>query len=72
MDKKLLEILVCPVTKGPLIHDRKNDELISVAGRLAYPVRDGIPVMLADEARRLSEDEAARWRAQAPSTDTGA
>ncbi len=57
MDKKLLEILVCPVTKGPLIYDEKNQELISKSARLAYPIRDGIPVMLEDEARSLSTEE---------------
>lgn len=57
MDSKLLQILVCPVTKGPLIYDKKANELISKSARLAYPVRDGIPVMLEDEARKLSPDE---------------
>jgi hypothetical protein len=57
MDKKLLEILVCPVTKGPLIYDKGNQELISKAARLAYPIRDGIPVMLENEARSLSDEE---------------
>lgn len=57
MDKKLLDILVCPVCKGPLIYDKKDAELVCTADRLAYPVRDGIPVMLEDEARILSEDE---------------
>jgi uncharacterized protein len=57
MDAKLLEILVCPVTKGPLIYDKKANELISKSARLAYPVRDGIPVMLEDEARKLEEKE---------------
>jgi uncharacterized protein YbaR (Trm112 family) len=57
MDPKLLEILVCPVTKGPLIWDREKQELISRSARLAYPVRDGIPVMLEDEARRLTPEE---------------
>lgn len=57
MDKKLLEILVCPVTKGPLIYDKEKQELISKSARLAYPVRDGIPVMLEDEARTLSAEE---------------
>jgi len=57
MDKKLLDILVCPVTKGPLIYDKKNQELISKSARLAYPIRDGIPVMLEDEARALSSEE---------------
>ena len=58
MDVKLLEILVCPVTKGPLVYDREKQELVSVAARLAYPIRDGIPVMLEDEARRLAPEEA--------------
>ena len=57
MDKKLLEILVCPVTKGPLIYDKANQELISKSARLAYPIRDGIPVMLEDEARPITEEE---------------
>ena len=57
MDKKLLEILVCPVTKGSLIYDKKKQELISRSARLAYPIRDGIPVMLEDEARQLSSEE---------------
>jgi len=57
MDKKLLEILVCPVTKGPLIYDKDNQELISKVARLAYPIRDGIPVMLENEARSLSNEE---------------
>ena len=57
MDPKLLEILVCPVTKGPLIFDRARQELISKSARLAYPIRDGIPVMLEEEARRLDPAE---------------
>ena len=57
MDKKLLEILVCPVTKGPLHYDKENQELISKSARLAYPLRDGIPVMLEDEARAISDEE---------------
>ena len=57
MDKHLLDILVDPVTKGPLIYDSKRQELISLAARLAYPIRDGIPVMLPEEARELSNDE---------------
>jgi uncharacterized protein len=56
MDTKLLQILVCPVTKGPLIYDKKANELISKSARLAYPIRDGIPVMLEDEARKLDPD----------------
>ena len=57
MDSKLLEMLVCPVTKGPLIYDRDKQELISRSARLAYPIRDGIPVMLEEEARKLSPEE---------------
>jgi uncharacterized protein len=57
VDAKLLEILVCPVTKGPLVYDRQRQELISKAARLAYPVRDGIPVMLEEEARKLEPSE---------------
>ncbi len=57
MDAKLLEILVCPVTKGPLVWDAAKQELVSRSARLAYPVRDGIPVMLEDEARKLGPDE---------------
>ena len=57
MDPKLLEILVCPVTKGPLVYDRERQELVSKSARLAYPIRDGIPVMLEDEARQLRADE---------------
>ncbi|NJL50434.1 MAG: Trm112 family protein [Blastochloris sp.] len=53
VDPKLLEILVCPVTKGPLEYDAASQELVSRAARLAYPIRDGIPIMLADEARKL-------------------
>ena len=60
MDAKLLQILVCPVTKGPLIYDKKNNELISKSARLAYPIRNGIPVMLEDEARKLTESEYSR------------
>jgi len=57
MDKHLLDILVDPVTKGPLIYDKGRQELISRASRLAYPIRDGIPVMLPEEARELSSEE---------------
>lgn len=57
MDPKLLELLVCPVTKGPLAYDRERQELISHSARLAYPVRDGIPVLLENEARPLTDDE---------------
>jgi len=57
VDPKLLEILVCPITKGPLVYDKDKQELISKSARLAYPIRDGIPVMLEDEARRLEQGE---------------
>ncbi len=56
MDHRLLDILVCPVTKGPLTYDRQRQELVSEAARLAYPIRDGIPVMIESEARRLDAD----------------
>jgi uncharacterized protein len=62
MDKKLLEILACPVTKGPLILDESRQELVSRSARLAYPIRDGIPVMLEEEARSLTDEELERWR----------
>ena len=57
MDTKLLELLVCPVTTGPLTYDREKQELISRSARLAYPVRDGLPVMLENEARTLTDEE---------------
>ena len=57
MDTKLLELLVCPVTKGSLEYDREKQELVSKSARLAYPVRDGLPVMLETEARTLSDAE---------------
>jgi uncharacterized protein YbaR (Trm112 family) len=57
MDRKLLDILVCPVCKGELVFDKKNQELICKLDRLAYPVRDDIPVMLVDEARELDVTE---------------
>ncbi|WP_040844408.1 Trm112 family protein [Thiorhodococcus drewsii] len=62
MDKKLLDILVCPVTKGPLILDKNRSELISLSAQLAYPIRDDIPVMLEDEARHLSLEEMDAYR----------
>ncbi len=58
MDTTLLQILVCPVTKGPLIFNKANNELISKSARLAYPIKDGIPVMLEEDARKLRDDEA--------------
>ncbi len=57
MDAKLLEILVCPLCKGPLVHKKDAQELICKADRLAFPIRDGIPVMLEDEARKLPAEE---------------
>ena len=57
MDETLLRILVCPVTKGPLIYVKKNKELISLDAKLAYAIRDDIPVMLPDEARIISQEE---------------
>ena len=60
MEPKLLELLVCPVTKGPLVYTRDRQELFSRSARLAYPVRDGIPIMLETEARPLSDEECER------------
>ena len=57
MDKKILDILVCPVTKGPLIYDKEKQELVSKSAGLAYPIRNDIPIMLEDEARTLSAEE---------------
>lgn len=56
MDNKLLEMLVCPVTKGSLVLDKERSELVSNSAKLAYPIRDGIPVLLEEEARELSAD----------------
>jgi uncharacterized protein len=56
MDSRLLDLLVCPVTKGPLEYDRERQELVSRSAGLAYPIRDGIPVMLEAEARKLDPD----------------
>jgi uncharacterized protein YbaR (Trm112 family) len=58
LDPRLLEILVCPQTRGPLVYDREKQELLSKKARLAYPIRDGVPIMLVDEARPLSDGEA--------------
>ncbi|MDG2252592.1 MAG: Trm112 family protein [Methylophilaceae bacterium] len=55
MDKKLLNILVCPVTKGPLVYDKKNNELISKSAKLAYPIKDNIPILLESEARVMED-----------------
>lgn len=56
VDPRLLEVLVCPRTKGPLRYDRENQELISEAAKLAYPIRNGVPIMLPEEARSLATD----------------
>ena len=69
MDPKLLELLVCPVTKGPLDYDRDKQELISRSARLAYPIRDGIPIMLEAEARALSDEELEALPKRAPRVD---
>ena len=55
IDRKLLELLVCPLTKGPLVYDQEKSELISKSAHLAYPVRDGIPIMLPSEARNVED-----------------
>ncbi len=65
-DPRLLQLLVCPVTKGPLQLDATAQELVSRSARLAYPIRDGIPIMLETEARSLSDDEIERWAKAAP------
>ncbi len=57
VDPKLLQILVCPQTKGPLVYDRSKSELLSKKAGLAYPIRDGVPIMLTDEARQLTDAE---------------
>jgi uncharacterized protein YbaR (Trm112 family) len=66
MDSKLLELLVCPVTKGPLELDHSRQELVSRSARLAYPIRDGIPVLLENEARCLNDEEIEQWARQRP------
>lgn len=66
MDTRLLELLVCPVTKGPLILQRERHEFWSRSARLAYPIRDGIPVLLEAEARALSDEELASLPDRAP------
>ncbi len=66
MDTKLLELLVCPVTKGPLNFDRERQELLSRSARLAYPVRNGIPILMENEARTLSDEEIAKLAAERP------
>ena len=66
MDPKLLELLVCPVTKGHLDYNRERQELISRSARLAYPIRDGIPILLENEARTLGDDELEQLRPRTP------
>lgn len=67
VDRRLLELLVCPVSKGELIYDAPRQELISRVARLAYPIRDGVPIMLAEEARHLDDNDPALKRAPAGS-----
>lgn len=62
VDPKLLEILVCPLTKATLTYDRENNQLISQAAGLAYPIQNGIPIMLIDEAKILDEEKAEKYR----------
>lgn len=66
MEIKLLDLLVCPVTKGALVHDAGKHELLSRAARLAYPIRDGIPILLESEARTLSDEELERIPVRTP------
>jgi uncharacterized protein YbaR (Trm112 family) len=66
MDNKLLELLVCPVTKGPLDYDRERQELLSRSARLAYPIRNGIPILLENEARPLTDEELDKLAAVRP------
>jgi uncharacterized protein YbaR (Trm112 family) len=66
MDPKLLELLVCPVTKGHLDYDRQRCELVSRSARLAYPIRDGIPILLEEEARTLSDEDLERLPRRTP------
>jgi uncharacterized protein len=68
IDPRLLDILVCPLTKGPLRYDRAAGELVSLQARLAYPIRDGIPIMLVDEARPLDEGPELPAELRAPGT----
>ena len=67
VDPRLLDLLVCPLTKGPLRYDREREELVSDQAGLAYPIRDGIPIMLVDEARPLRDDEKGQARLPPPS-----
>jgi uncharacterized protein len=69
VDPKLLDLLVCPLTKGPLRYDRARQELVSEQAGLAYPIRDGIPIMLVEEARPIDEDEGIPDQVQGASAD---
>jgi uncharacterized protein YbaR (Trm112 family) len=71
IDAKLLDLLVCPLTKGPLRYDRERQELVSEQAGLAYPIRDGIPIMLVDEARPLDEEDAIPDAVRARSDEGG-
>lgn len=57
VDPRLLEVLICPASRGPLVYDREKNELVSKRARLAYPIRDNVPIMLEEEARTLEDDE---------------
>jgi len=70
-DPKLLDLLVCPLTKGPLRYDRERQELVSEQAGLAYPIRDGIPIMLVDEARAIEDDDRIPEAIRAPQPDEG-
>jgi uncharacterized protein len=71
VDPKLLDLLVCPLTKGPLRYDRARQELVSEQAQIAYPIRDGIPIMLVDEARPLGDDDAIPEQVRAPRQEGG-
>ncbi|MCU0838334.1 MAG: Trm112 family protein [Rhodospirillales bacterium] len=71
VDPKLLEILICPLTKGPLVYDAERQELISRQAGLAYPIREGIPIMLIDEARPLGDEAEERAAAAAAALNEG-
>ena len=64
MDKKLIDLLVCPVTKSSLQYDKEKQELVALASGLSYPIRDGIPVMLESEARQLNDEEKSHWKSK--------
>lgn len=64
INPNILEVLVCPISKTKLVYDKENQELISTAANLAFPVRDGIPIMLEDEARQITAEEAEKYRAE--------